>query len=67
MYSKKRSGPKTEPCGTPDVTGTSGEHSPSSILNLIHFYLSIFISNKILLLYSGTKTSRYFSIWCQNV
>ena len=30
MYSKKISGPKTEPCGTPGVTGTSGEHSPSS-------------------------------------
>ena len=30
MYSKNRSGPNTEPCGTPDVTGTSEEYSPSS-------------------------------------
>ena len=30
MQSKKRSGPITEPCGTPDLTGTFGEHSPSS-------------------------------------
>ena len=30
MLSKERSGPNTEPYGTPDVTGTSGEHSPSS-------------------------------------
>ena len=30
MYSKKRSGPSTEPCGTPKVTGTSDEHSPSN-------------------------------------
>ena len=45
MYNKKRSGPKTEPYGTPDVTGTSGEHSPSSTTawvrphrkELIHF------------------------------
>ena len=30
MQRKKRSVPRTEPCGTPDVTGTSGEHSPST-------------------------------------
>ena len=29
MYSKKRSGPRTEPCGTPELTGTSSEDSPS--------------------------------------
>ena len=22
MYNRKRAGPKTDPCGTPDVTGT---------------------------------------------
>ena len=41
MYSKKISGPKTEPCGTgtsggtPDMPGTSGEHSPSSTTALV--------------------------------
>ena len=29
MYKRKSKGPSTEPCGTPDVTGTSDEHSPS--------------------------------------
>ena len=28
MYSKRRSGPRTEPCGTPELTGTSSEDSP---------------------------------------
>ena len=29
MYSRNRVGPRTEPCGTPEDTGTSSEHSPS--------------------------------------
>ena len=29
MYSRKRAGPKTDPCGTPDVTGTLSEEVPS--------------------------------------
>ena len=29
MYSKKRSGPRTEPCATPELTGTSPEDSLS--------------------------------------
>ena len=29
MYSTKRSGPRTKPCGTPELTGTSSEDSPS--------------------------------------
>ena len=29
MYSKKRSGPGTEPCGMPELTGTASEDSPS--------------------------------------
>ena len=29
MYCKKRSGPRTEPCGIPDFTGTSSDASPS--------------------------------------
>ena len=30
MNSKKRSGPRTEPCDTPELTGVSSEDSPSS-------------------------------------
>lgn len=30
IYMRKSKGPSTEPWGTPDVTGTSVEHSPSS-------------------------------------
>ena len=45
MYNKKKSGPKTEHCGTPTVTGTFDEHSSSSTTvwdrqirkELIHF------------------------------
>ena len=29
MYSRKRAGPRTDPCGTPDVTGTLSEEVPS--------------------------------------
>ena len=29
MYRRKRAGPKTDPCGTPDVTGTLSEEVPS--------------------------------------
>ena len=29
MYSRKRAGPKTDPCGTPDVTGTLSDEVPS--------------------------------------
>ena len=29
IYSRKRAGPKTGPCGTPDVTGTLFEEVPS--------------------------------------
>ena len=30
MYSRKRAGgPETDPCGTPDVTGTLSEEVPS--------------------------------------
>ena len=31
MQNKKRSGPRTEPCGTPDDTDISGEHSPQAV------------------------------------
>ena len=45
MWSKKRSGHETKPCGTPDVTGTFDKHSPSNTTpwvrptrkKLIHF------------------------------
>ena len=29
MYSRKRAGPRTDPCGTPDVTGTLSDEVPS--------------------------------------
>ena len=29
MYRRKRAGPKIDPCGTPDVTGTLSEEVPS--------------------------------------
>ena len=29
MYRRKRAGPKTDPCSTPDVTGTLSEEVPS--------------------------------------
>ena len=29
MYSRKRAGPKTDPCGTTDVTGTLSDEVPS--------------------------------------
>ena len=29
IYSRNKIGPRTEPCGTPEDTGTSSEHSPS--------------------------------------
>ena len=28
MYSKKRTGPRTEPCGTPDVTSVMSDRAP---------------------------------------
>ena len=30
IYSKKRRGPRTVPCGTPEETGTESEEAPSS-------------------------------------
>ena len=30
MYSRKRRGPKTVPCGTPEETGTEEDEEPSS-------------------------------------
>ena len=30
IYSRKRRGPRTVPCGTPEETGTESEEAPSS-------------------------------------
>ena len=32
MYSRNKIGPRPQPCGTPEDTGTSSEHSPSNCL-----------------------------------
>ena len=33
MYNRNKIGPKTDPCGTPEESGTSTEHSPLSEYN----------------------------------
>ena len=37
MYTRNRMGPSTVPCGTPEVTGTDVEVSPSSTTALVLF------------------------------
>ena len=52
MYRKKRGGPRTEPCETPDVTGTFGEHSYHiNCLKFSHIFFQIsFISEVAVIL-----------------
>ena len=35
MYYRNKIGPITDPCGTPEETGTLSEHSPSSTTDCI--------------------------------
>ena len=35
MYNRNKIGPRTDPCGTPEETGTSSEHSPSSTTDCV--------------------------------
>ena len=46
MYARNRQGPRTEPCGTPDLTGTDEEHLLVDILILVGSKLKLMTMSK---------------------
>ncbi len=46
MYNKKRRGPRIDPCGTPDVTGSQLEKLPS-ILDAVYDQIGMLATSSV--------------------
>ena len=64
MYSKKSIGPRTEPCGTPDVTSVMSDRAPLTETRCLRFDRKDVIQLCVLPVIPYEVKGALYRIWC---